>query len=696
MQLAAQFKDLDIPDMFRQQGLLYSRSSGSMNFSGRGKGMSNVFKAMQGESKLSVTVRPDNDWQRTSAAQEVLSFSGNSHLVMNDDRIIGVEIDKLAIDSIDQDLTGNVSLVSGRAPWLVANLESRRLNINSLLDLLPKSTDDATDSALLPSLRKLGAAQLSLQVKSLLAYEIPLSDVSLEISSGPDMLTVTQFDFVTDEGSLKSGGKISWKGTSANLEVEAQLASIDLDQFLISSEDFEHVPVSGSGRLLSEGSTTAELLGNLTGYIDLKASDPKPGDPLLERRALSMKATRVEDGIHGEISQFLWGESELSGSVLYRRTTPPSVDIKIHSGTVSLLPWEKDFLSTDKKASTEKRGATLGSAARASAKFVGDLLLTPLRFLADDDKSRAGTKLFSREPLPLDALNEFNMQFSGQLDSLLSTEITAQQLIFEGSIRKGLLALQGSSGKLSEGKGEIKLAIDATAKPPNFELTSSFTNVKGLTGQNTYPRSGFVSLQSKGRSEAEVAANTNGLIYLELGKGPFDYANSALLTTNIASSVFQTLIPGIEREQPTIDCGVTVALFQDGKGVTPYGFAARTNQANLLGRVHVDLGNETIQMSLDSRGRKGVGISVGSIFSNTIQIKGPLTNPSIVPDTTGLAWRGWAAFMTGGLSILGESVIKRVLATENPCTSTKETIVKDLCPKNTIAASSPMVCPTAQ
>jgi hypothetical protein len=692
----AQFDDLDIPGMFRQQGVFYSRSSGSLDFTSRAQGIENIFQAMQGAAKLRVTVRSDNNWQRPSKAQEELSFTGNSQLVIDKHRIVGVKIDKLAIDSIEQNLTGSVSLVAGRSPWFIAKLESQRLDISNLLALLPETADKADDAELLPSLKRLGAVEASLQAKSLRLYDMPLSDVHLVVSCIPDTLTVKQFDFVTDEGSMTSQGKISWNRTRANLDLNAQVSNIDLDQFLISSAAGAHVPVSGTARLASDGSTVQELLSNMTGEIDLQGSAAQPGTSTLARRALSLKATRLEDGVQADIVQLLWGESKLSGSVRYHRTTPPSLEIAVTGGTLSLLPWEKAYLKTKKQQASDKRGAALGSAAKASADFVSNLLLAPLRFLADEDESPPGEKLFSTEPLPLDALNEFNVQFSGQLDSLLSTEITASQIQFNGSISNGKLAVQAGSGQLSDGKGEFKLTVDSTAMPPAFELNSTFDNVKGLTAQETYPRSGFVALSSKGKSQADIAANTNGLVYLEFGKGPFDYANSAMLTANLSIQIFRTLIPGIEKQKPQIECGVTVAVFEDGKGVTPYGFAARTNQANLLGRLHVDLEKETMLMTLDSRGRQGVGLSVGSIFSNTVQIKGPLTNPGIVPDTTGLAWRGWAAFMTGGMSILGESVIKRVLATENPCKSTKDTIVKDLCPKNPIAASSPMVCPSAQ
>jgi hypothetical protein len=237
--------------------------------------------------------------------------------------------------------------------------------------------------------------------------------------------------------------------------------------------------------------------------------------------------------------------------------------------------------------------------------------------------------------------------------------------------------------------------LDSSAAPPTYKLTSTFENVHGLAGRNTFPRSGFISLESRGSSQAELAANTSGMIFMDLGKGPFDYANSALLTANLVTTMFQTLIPGINRQQHQLECGTAVALFQNGVGNTPYGFAARTNQANLVGHVKVDLGKETLEMNIDSRGRQGLGISVGTIFSNTVQIRGPLNNPRMVPNPTGIAWRAWAAVSTGGLSILGETLLRRIWASDNPCTSVKRIMVEQLCPTNPIAASSQMVCPRA-
>ncbi|MDH3993600.1 MAG: hypothetical protein OEV47_11850, partial [Gammaproteobacteria bacterium] len=102
---------------------------------------------------------------------------------------------------------------------------------------------------------------------------------------------------------------------------------------------------------------------------------------------------------------------------------------------------------------------------------------------------------------------------------------------------------------------------------------------------------------------------------------------------------------------------------------------------------------EQLKLGFTSSSRKGLGFSVGSVFSNTVQVRGPLTDPSIVPNPTGILWRGWAAVMTGGLSVVGESVLKRALASDDPCSAVKKHIRKDLCKPGQATASSPLVCP---
>ena len=512
-------------------------------------------------------------------------------------------------------------------------------------------------------------------------------------------------NFSSDNGTAKSQGKVTWEGRQATLEATADLSDIDLDQFLIQGMEDQHVPVSGSAKVTSQGSNIGELVSSMSGYVNLQATEPQQGESLQTRRKLEMKATQLSDGIQAEIATLQWGASDLSGSIVYRRTTPRLLNVNIHSSALSLLPWENAEISAKAKTHKAKTQETktqetkipekLDSAINTTSEFVGDILLSPLRFLSDksEEGDTPSAKLFSAEPLPIAATKNLKLRVDVELDSLESNVISARALSLKGSLTDGKWLMKANLGQASGGSAEATVNLDINTVPASLNFTSNFKNMRGLADQNTYPRSGFISIKSQGASEAELAASTNGLLYIELGKGPFDYSSSALFTADLVSSIFTTLIPGIEREEPEVECGVVLALFKDGKGITPYGFALRTNDANLLGNIQVDLGKETMDMSLDSRGRQGVGISVGSVFSNTVDIKGPLADPSIVPNAASILVRGWAAVMTAGLSVLGESMVKRILASENPCPPINEHIVKDLCPKNALAASSEMVCP---
>jgi hypothetical protein len=50
--------------------------------------------------------------------------------------------------------------------------------------------------------------------------------------------------------------------------------------------------------------------------------------------------------------------------------------------------------------------------------------------------------------------------------------------------------------------------------------------------------------------------------------------------------------------------------------------------------------------------------------------------------------------MTGGLSVLGESMVKRALASDDPCKSVQKHIHKKFCGTPEAAGASTMICPT--
>ncbi|MEZ5503350.1 MAG: hypothetical protein R3E50_12145 [Halioglobus sp.] len=155
--------------------------------------------------------------------------------MIDNDRIVGVQIEKLDIHSIEQDLTGNLSMVSGRAPWFVADLESDKLNITQLQAMLPPSLNSPTTRACC-ALRDLGAAQLSLDAKALAMSDVNLSDAA-EVVSGADAIDIKQLDFQTRTAASRARARSAGMGQKALFESSRNVANIDLDQFLIRSDD---------------------------------------------------------------------------------------------------------------------------------------------------------------------------------------------------------------------------------------------------------------------------------------------------------------------------------------------------------------------------------------------------------------------------------------------------------------------------
>jgi uncharacterized protein involved in outer membrane biogenesis len=695
-QVQLDFERLDLPSMFQQPNFLHSRSSGTMHFESQGSDLRDIFVDMRGTTKLAVEVRPDNDWQRPARDVEKLELTGASRFVVDGMDIVGVTLSGLDLDSIDHDLTGTLSMVANRDPWIIADLQSEMLDVDGLLQLLPETTEEADQTNALQTVRDLGPAKLTLKVDALSVGEAPISKLDLEMAADEDLFQISNIAFTARGSRLEGKGEVTWQDTLAKVELATTLTDVDIDQFLIRDPALEHVRVSGTAQLSSEGRTVAELVGNLAGHVDLRSReiDPDSGEP---ERLLLMKAQRLADGGLADVEKLRLADNHLSGTVRYTRGDIPQLDIELHDGAFSLRPWETRHVETETAAqqAARERGG-IGRAASASANAVGRILRAPLRlFEAGDDNSNKD-RFFSSEPLPLDGLHKINLTLKGQLDTLESSIATLHRLSFDGQVKDGVLTASASTEELNGGQAKAELTLDASATPPSVALRADFENVRGITVTETYTRSGFASITARGQSPAELAASLDGLLYLELGPGPFTYQSTSLLSASLARQVFTTLIPGAERQTPQLECGVTVAEFNQGKGVTPYGYAIRTNQANLLGHLKVNLAKETMEMNFESRSREGVGLSVGNMLSTTVQVRGSLTNPSIVPRATSLAFRGWAAFMTAGLSVVAESVLKRAMASENPCPPIIRLIQDEMCPKSEIARSSPRMCPQAQ
>ncbi len=683
----------DVDRLFgEEQGLLESRTTGAIVLTSEGSDVEEIFAAMRGDADLTVDFRNDSDWARESRPEERMGLKSQARLVLNNRRIVGAQFDNVDIDSIEQDVSGTVSLVYGRAPFFIAELRSDRLNINRLLEWIPKSAEAADEKDILVALRTLGAAQLTVRIGELIWLKEPAKNVVVELYSDENKFSLSQLDYSYLGARVTSHADFTWQDDIATLNAAGSVDALVLNEFLEAHAGGEQArldePMTGSFSLDSQGRSFTEIVGAARGEIKLGAAPPST-------REIDIDISQVDQGVEGTINALRWAGSDLRGRVVYLVTEPHDLDVHVDGGVLDLRPWEEEYLAAVKARAAAEEQGTLSQAAEDTGQFARDILSYPARLLSDREETPPGERIFSSEPMDLEPYQSINLRVHGSLDALHSAVAEAADIQFDVNLRGGLLEVDASAAAVNGGSGQVRGSFDTRALPPRLDVEGQVRNLYAEPEQSTYPRDVHLFATAAGTSEAELAGSLDGMAYVEFGRGEIDYRGLRFLTADAATSMFRALIPTVDRERkPQLRCAVTLADFTDGKGVTPYGWAARTRTANLLGAMEVDLKKERIKLEFRSRSREGVGISVANAFSNSVEIEGPLSDPRIVPNTPGLIVRGWAAFLTAGLSVLGESMFNRVLAGGNPCRDITVEIRKDLCSSEMPLASSPIACPT--
>jgi hypothetical protein len=660
----------------------------SIDYASSGDNIADIFEAMRGQADLHVALRADADWERPPEPGEQLRLGGASRLVIEAGRVKGVQIENINIDAIRQHLSGDISLVAGRKPWLVARLVSERLDLTEVLTWKPESAGTADPVDVPAVLRDLGEVNVSFTGGAVDMMGTPLRNVILELSSKRDHVDFERLDFEFEGSHVEGRLALNRENDLAVLKASATVTGLRLDDFLQADAIAEAQPLSGSIQLAGRGTRLNEIASSLRARLLLSGQATAP------RRQLQADLQRLPQGFRADIESLAWNDSELTGSVLYHDTSPALLEVTVGSGTLDLRPWEERLAQETGSSDINEPSTPFSRAARVSSQLVSGLLSTPKQMLSASPEATPRDRFFSDKPLDTSQLSGREARISGQLESILSSEGIARDLEFDIASQDGSITATISAGFLNGGSARAELDIDTTTQAvPGVRVKTSFKDVHRNPEQKDSPRTGFLDLHSRGSSEAELAANLNGTGYLELGRGPLKYGRMTLLSTDVATGMFRRLLPGTARKQPELRCGITLGTFTDGIGITPYGYAVRTNTANLLGNIEVDLREEQLLMQFRSRSREGAGLSLANAFSATVNISGPLNNPKIVPNTGGMLFRGWAAFMTAGISMLGESMYNRTLASTNPCEDIRAMIRKNICAGDTPAAASPLVCP---
>jgi len=184
-----------------------------------------------------------------------------------------------------------------------------------------------------------------------------------------------------------------------------------------------------------------------------------------------------------------------------------------------------------------------------------------------------------------------------------------------------------------------------------------------------------VSFKGSGKSVAAIMGGSNGRIKLQMGEAKLKGNALNMVGGDVVMGLVDKLNPFAEsKDYTTLQCGVVHFRVENGKMLTDDGIAIETDSMNILSDGEINLQDETIDLSIGTEARSGIGMNVSNM-ANVVRLGGTLAEPGIRMDVakSGKAMaRVAGAFATGGLSLLGEGLFNRVTADSSPCKTALE------------------------
>jgi len=219
-----------------------------------------------------------------------------------------------------------------------------------------------------------------------------------------------------------------------------------------------------------------------------------------------------------------------------------------------------------------------------------------------------------------------------------------------------------------------EFTLDSKGSQPQLDahlLAEEFHPLIGAKeGQDpaTLPSGDFeLTLNSAGETMREMASNLDGKVRMQLGPGKLAPSAYGFLMTDFLGQLVDTLNPFSEVQEYTeLDCAVAAADIESGLA-TLSPIILHTKQLTIVSEGTIDLNTEKLDITFNSKQRKGLGISATDLVNPFIKVGGTLVAPSIILDPKNTVVKGGIAVATLGISILANSLADRFLSSKDPC-----------------------------
>ena len=296
---------------------------------------------------------------------------------------------------------------------------------------------------------------------------------------------------------------------------------------------------------------------------------------------------------------------------------------------------------------------------------------------AEDEPRRAEDgdtgRLFSDAPLDTSWLQLADLDIELRIAELIAntirvTDVEVGLRLEDGALRVDPLSLRERDGSIQaglslvpvDGRYELKSWADIDAVrvgllPPDDDILS-------------LPLlSGSLRFEGVGSSVRSIMASSNGQVSLRQGAGKVRQIVGLALFHDVFLEVLRTLNPlRRARDFQLLECGIYDVSVKDGLA-TIDNFIIQTDAMTTVATGEINLRNERLEIAFRAKPREGLGISLGTVANQLLEVRGTLKSPRVGVDAGRTATTTGAAVATGGLSLLARGLWDRLSAEGDIC-----------------------------
>jgi len=279
-----------------------------------------------------------------------------------------------------------------------------------------------------------------------------------------------------------------------------------------------------------------------------------------------------------------------------------------------------------------------------------------------------------RKPFDLELLQKFDAELSWSIAELVEPIGSFRNLdvtvdLEAGALHVGPFAAEGVHG------GRLTGELSAEPGPAGFDVRADLSIENGRMDVSVAeddpsewpPIDVDLVLEANGDSPHALASSANGRIAVVVGEGAIDSSILDLIAADFMQAALDATSP-FRKANPSrrLECAVVLNRIDDGVArLDP--IAVQTDKLTVVGGGRIRLEPETIDLQLQVKPRKGIGVSASTLTNRYFKIGGTLARPRLEVKPMEAMTTTGVAVATAGVSILGRGLWDRITADRKVC-----------------------------